>query len=150
MSKSKKIKIVEKTGNTRNTVIDSSLLNQDVKSPSWRFNRWDKEFPIKHEREEAVGELLDHLSAYEKMTWGKIKLATGGKRIGTNSHYLKISDLSKAAQNRAREIKLYEDEVFSLRINGKHRLIGILEDGVFYVIWNDKEHDICASSKRNT
>ena len=84
------------------------------------------------------------------MTWGKIKLATGVKRIGTNSHYLKISDLSKAAQNRAREIKLYEDEVFSLRINGKHRLIGILEDGVFYVIWNDKEHDICASSKRNT
>lgn len=92
MSKSKKIKIVEKTGNTRKTVIDSSLLNQDVKSPSWRFNRRDKEFPI----------------------------------------------------------KLYEDEVFSLRINGKHRLIGILEDGVFYVIWNDKEHDICASSKRNT
>ena len=125
MSKSKKIKIVEKTGNTRKTVIDSSLLNQDVKSPSWRFNRWDKEFTIKHEREEAVGELLDHLSAYEKMTWGKIKLATGGKRIGTNSRYLKISDLSKAAQNRAREIKLYEDEVFSLRINGKHRLIGI-------------------------
>ena len=92
MSKSKKIKIVEKTGNTRKTVIDSSLLNQDVKSPSWRFNRRDKEFPI----------------------------------------------------------KLYEDEVFSLRINGKHRLIGILEDGVFYVIWNDKEHDICTSSKRNT
>ena len=72
MSKSKKIKIVEKTGNTRKTVIDSSLLNQDVKSPSWRFNRWDKEFRIKHEREEAVGELLDHLSTYEKMTWGKL------------------------------------------------------------------------------
>lgn len=85
---------------------------------------------------------MDKLSSYEGMTWAEIQSASGGKTKGTNNHFAYISKLDKEAQKRAMELHLDVDELFSLRLTGTLRLYGILENGIFSIIWYDQNHEI--------
>lgn len=58
--------------------------------------------------------------------------------------------LSKEAQNRLSEIKLYYDSLFSLRLTGTLRLFGYIENSIFYTIWYDPEHEVCPAPKKHT
>lgn len=88
-------------------------------------------------------DVIRKLKDNEGMTWGEIFRASGGKSQGTNSHYENVSDLIPEAQKRWAELRLEEyDRVFSLRLTSLHRLYGILEDGVFRIVWFDQEHEI--------
>ena len=84
------------------------------------------------------------------MTWSEIQSASGGKRAGngTNNHFEYIAEMSKEAQKRAKELHLDVDQLFSLRLTGKERLYGILNNGVFYVLWYDAQHEIYPSVKK--
>ena len=81
------------------------------------------------------------------MTWAQI-LVEAKKQ----NHHVKTYELIKEAQKRLTTLKLDDyDEICSLRLDGTHRLYGILdEDGVFSIIWNDFEHEIYPSKKGNT
>lgn len=116
------------------------------KHPVWAFNRCDKT----HERWAIKQckciheEIIDKLISYEGQTWAEIQAASGGKSVGngTNSHFENISDFIKEAQKRATELHLDVDQLFSLRLTGKTRLYGILDNGVFFIIWYDANHEI--------
>lgn len=120
------------------------------KHPSWRFCRWDSKFPKEIDLTDAVRGLLPKLHSLEKMTWSTICQANGGRSSGTNSHHIDVSDFAPEAQKRFKELKIDESELFSLRLTGMHRLWGILDNGVFTVIWSDPEHKVCISNKRHT
>jgi hypothetical protein len=140
-------------------------------SPSWRFSRADfehKEWSILDSHEDIIEDpsvasgttilhqfsksidhnLLDALKDRESTTWGAIVTASGGRSRGTNSHHIPMHELIKEAQNRAIEIGLVEDELFSLRLDGTHRVFGVLEDSVLNVIWFDRKHEIYPSIKK--
>ena len=69
--------------------------------------------------------------------------SSGGRSHGTNNHYEDVADLCKEARDRIIELKLIDiDRVFSLRLSGTERLFGILEDGIFSIIWYDPNHEI--------
>ncbi len=67
---------------------------------------------------------------------------------GTNSHFEDIAILCKEAQKRIEELHLDIDQVFSLRLTATLRIYGILENGVFNVLWYDPNHEICPAVKR--
>lgn len=129
---------------------EKKALKTDFKSnmsrrPKWRFKKRDSD----HDRWSVnmTEELLDKLSNFESMTWAQI-LVNAKKQ----NHSIKIQKLSKEAQDRLCDIKLDDyDELCSLRLTGKHRIFGILDDdGVFSIIWDDCEHEICPSQKKFT
>lgn len=131
----------------KNTVDPDSYLR---KMPVWVFNRCDRSYDkwsIYHCKN-FCSDILDKLIAFEGLTWSEIQSASGGRSHGTNHHSIKLCDMVKEAQNRAREINLDVDELFSLRLGGTKRLYGIINNGAYYIIWYTDEHDICLSHKK--
>lgn len=119
-------------------------------NPLWSFRRIDTLHPrwsIK-----SCNALYDHiilkLKDYEGMTWQEIMSASGGRSSGTNSHFEDVSDLCKEAQARLIEMHMEDvDRIFSLRLTSLERLYGILDNGIFFVIWYDSNHEIYPSGK---
>ena len=140
------------------------------KSPSWRFSRADldhykwsildshedvvqdpndpNEALILHQFSKSIDcNLLDSLKARESTTWGDLLTQNGGRKRGTNSHNIPMNDLIKEARQRATEIGLVEDGLLSLRLDGTHRVFGVMDAGVLNIIWFDRKHEICPSNK---
>lgn len=116
------------------------------KKPVWSFKNLD----IEHKKwglhtQQEFDEVIRKMKSFEGMSWSEIEKASGGKRSGNgnNNHFEKVSSLIKEAQQRLIELKLDDnDQLFSLRISGTGRLYGILQDGVFRMLWFDKNHEI--------
>lgn len=105
---------------------------------------------------EFIQEIIVKLEDYSSQTWHEVKTATGGKATGTNNHFISIKELDKTRYkymlplhgNNKEECSF--DEVFSLRLTAKRRLIGYVKEHIFYPLWHDPEHDIIKSRKRHT
>lgn len=116
--------------------------------PVWSFQFVDKE----HFKwgvscnESNLCELLAKMESWEKSKWSEI--INDDKK----NHYIPICELSREAKSRALMIKLEEkvDSLFSLRLNAKYRVFGILESSVFKVVWIDPNHEVCISNLKHT
>jgi len=115
------------------------------KCPSWRFSRVDYDHPKWAFRINDI-DVLQRLSSLETMMWKDIMIVDK-----KSHHHIKVEELIKEAQKRLIELdKKDVDELFSLRVNGKKRIFGILDDGNMFFLWYDKEHEICTSHKKGT
>ncbi|MEI7833801.1 MAG: hypothetical protein WCJ56_11475 [bacterium] len=114
--------------------------------PVWSFQRLDIGGPwcfSKIDDANYFVEVLKKLGEFEKMNWND--LGSGG------SHLIAISKLAKHAQKRLIEIKQEDiDELFSIRLKGKERVWGIMDNGVIRLLWWDPNHEICPSHKMHT
>ena len=91
-------------------------------------------------------ELLSRLQAWERMTWGEILLAPGSP-----SHPIPVENLSKKARDRLKVLRLEDlDELVSLRVNSTCRIFGILDAGVYKILWWDPDHRICPAQLKHT
>ena len=110
----------------------------------WRFSVVDLEGPWGW-RTKAARDwwryILPKLRLLESMTWAAIQVASGGRRRGTNSHDVKVADLSKRARDRLKEIG-QEDiaDLFSLRLTGTKRIYGIRDGRALKFLWYDPDH----------
>lgn len=87
--------------------------------------------------------LLEQAKKWESMTWGEIE--------DRRNHAIAVNKLSPEARARLEELKLDDiDEVFSLRLTGRERVIGIRDRNIFRVLWWDAEHKVCPSHKKHT
>ncbi len=117
--------------------------NIDTK-PSWRFSTVDKNgpfsWPIGTDKElDIVGRLHN----FDSMEWAEIE--------GPNNHFIEISKLSTEAKNRLKEIQQDDvDQVFSLRLKGKPRIICIRDRNIAKLLWFDPDHKVCPSKKKHT
>ncbi|SUU92201.1 Uncharacterised protein [Anaerococcus octavius] len=124
------------------------------KNPSWNLHKCDKSggsWCVNHSV--LNDDIYKKLSDFERMTWKEIVKQTGGPKKGTNNHFIGFKDLDKKAQNRLIKLNLVNlsDNLFSLRLNGRTRLFGFLdESGIFSILWLDKNHEVCPSIKKNT
>ena len=151
MTKQKKVpNINKKVSGKKEPIIRENPESYFSKNPSWRFSRWDSSFPHEMDLTEDLRSMLSKLQDYERMTWSEICKASGGKRKGSNSHHIDVADLTKKAQDRLSELRIENSELFSLRLQGRHRVFGILEGGILTIIWNDLNHEVCESTKINT
>lgn len=118
--------------------------------PTWSFKSLDNGYTkwgFSHS-DDLFNDVICKLKDNEGMTWREIFSASGGRAHGTNSHYENVADLIPEAQKRWSDLKLEEyDRVFSLRLTNLHRLYGILEGGVFRIVWFDQKHEIYPTKK---
>ncbi len=84
----------------------------------------------------------ERLSNFETMSWSEILVASKKQ-----NHSIGVQDLAKRAQDRLDEIGLTLDEVVSLRLSGKERVFGYLDNGVLVLLWWDPDHEVCPSAK---
>jgi hypothetical protein len=118
--------------------------------PIFSFTKYDAKTPWSTtvSRKPTVDDIFFNIRGIGGLTWSEIIQASGGRSHGTNSHYIRIEELSADARRRANEIDLNEDGLFSLRLQGDVRLWGVIEpDGCFFVIWYDPEHKIYSVQK---
>ncbi len=147
MSKKRSIKI------ENNLDISSKRIPKNIedpnsyysKHPSWNFSKSD----LQHEKwtlnhSDFLKEILPKLIDFERRTWNDIVLDK------KHNHWIYTDKLIKEAQNRMIELKLYYDQLFSLRLTGTLRLFGYIENGSYYIIWYDVNHEICPSNKKHT
>jgi len=97
-----------------------------------------------HEIERVkLDEIRNKLANFESMTWGEI--------LGRNSHLIPVGDICKGARDRLEALKQDDiDELLSLRLSGKQRIWGILEEQALKLLWWDPEHLVCPSQKKHT
>ena len=113
--------------------------------PSWRFAALDIEgqFGWSSVDRGELEEIRTKLGEYERLTWGEIKIQQADR-----NHLIGIASMSRAAQARLRQILPGVEELFSLRITGKKRIFGIIQDhGAMLLVWWDRHHQVCPTKK---
>ena len=94
----------------------------------------------------GVNAIREKLANFETMTWKEILLDSKKQ-----NHNVSVDDLVKEAQNRLTEIFPEQlDELTCLRLTGKGRVWGKVDEGVMDLLWWDAEHRVCPSHKKNT
>lgn len=88
----------------------------------------------------ALRSVRERLSLFETMSWSEILVASKKQ-----NHSIHVQDLAKRAQDRLDEMGIALDEVVSLRLSGKERVFGYLENGVLVLLWWDPDHEVCPS-----
>lgn len=169
----KKPKIAVTVGANKKPSIVEEPESYFCKRPAWRFSRADTEHAkwsvldihediaydesdpggtsILHIFSQSIDKVLfDSLKKRESTIWSVLLTQSGGRTHGTNSHHVEVYKLTDEAQKRAVELGIDEDELFSLRIDGTHRVWGILQDGILDVIWFDRDHSVCPSQLRGS
>lgn len=140
-----KVKEVKQGGNP-DSVMQDSL--------SWQFHLCDTEsawaFSKNKIEQEFWDEIFIKLKDFEKMTYADI-FVRGQKQ----NHAIKVEKLNPCAQKRLQALHIYEDEIYSLRLCGTHRLYGIVYDSIYCVLWFDKNHGdnstcVCRSHLKHT
>jgi hypothetical protein len=127
-----------KEGNQRN----NKHFIWSLKKCLWEHRGWKKDCEgVQFFAEYIIAKLKD----FETMTWQEILDASGGKRCGNgnNHHAISANRLPKAERIEFIKKKYMTDyeEVFSLRLTGQMRLVGIIDDiNVFYILWFDRYH----------
>ena len=109
---------------------------------SWAHDGWqnckDIQFFVEH--------IISKLQELENVKWQEILDASGGKSEGhgNNNHFINGTKLP--AQERrefiGRGFMRDFEKVFSLRLSGKERLIGVVDLNVFKILWFDANHKI--------
>ena len=129
-------------------VSDSSECEKVV----WVFDMVDKagQFAFDTNRKDFDHKnFIDKLLAYSRMTWGEVRRQThdGGK---SKHHYLtEVGRLSKAAQERIKELELEADtdRIYSFSLGNILRIIGLRDREKFHVLWYDARHEVYPISR---
>jgi hypothetical protein len=120
--------------------------NPRARNPVWAFRIVDLGGPWCWSAIEGalLAEVLARLRDYESMTWEQIDGPTG-------SHGVEPWKLCKQAQLRLAAIRQDDaSELFSLRITGRRRVWGIVDEHVLRILWWDPDHQVCPSPKKHT
>lgn len=112
--------------------------------PSWRVSSIEMVEPFGWHR--ITGDTLkyirERLAQFETMTWAEILI-----KAKKQNHSIKVEAICTSAQRRLDSLKLFIEDVVSLRLSARERVYGYLENGVLILLWWDPEHQICPSFK---
>lgn len=119
--------------------------NSQTKYPIWCVAQMDFEGPWPWTvSAQKLREIHGKLADFEKMLWSAIS--------GTQNHFLSVESVNKKALKRLQELGHDDaaDLLYSLRLSGKERVVGIRAGREFRILWWDPEHDVCPSSLKHT
>lgn len=145
MSKKPKQKEYPTLGKTPTSTVSVS---SHMARPTWRFSLLDIDGPFGTGKESLakinLAEVIwPKLRDFESMTWKEI--------VGNGSHKVAVSDLAVAARKKLTKLNMDDiEELFSLRLMGKQRIWGILDNNAFRILWWDPDHLVCPSTLKNT
>lgn len=137
--------------NPRTEKIPKQAIDPDIYSQHkacWAFSRMDCGGAFGWEKAtfDDLQEIRNVLCNLETMTWNEIFLEAKKQH-----HSCDVEGLSSVACKRLIEIKMDDqDKLWSIRLSSKKRLWGILDRGVFYVLWWDQNHQVYPSTLKHT
>ena len=149
MGKRKSKKVLEAKNRPSSNKIprQSQEVNSGQETPVWRFSLldWDGPWGWRNVDTSKWQEILQKLGNFETRTWADIK------RDGNNHAVLIQNSPNSEVPKRLAEIHLDDiDELFSLRLSGKERVWGILENYILKILWWDPNHEVWPSIKKHT
>lgn len=145
MSKNKRIKLVfDMDSDTKIPKVKQNPESYFDATPAWCFSKSDNYEKWSILQADFFSAILPKLISFEQRTWSDI---ISDKK---HNHWIRCEDFSKEAQERLNAIPQSTDSLFSLRLSGMLRLFGFIEDGVYYIIWVDRKHEVCPSKKKHT
>jgi hypothetical protein len=139
--------IQPKSAKDRKTAAREQASTENCKQ-IWIFDSVDRDgdfrFTVDHIGNKCK-DVLDKVIHYSALTWAEIKKETHGSKGKSKHHFLTrggLDRLSEEARERIERLKLEEDvdNIFSMRFDGKTRVIGLRKDQHFVVKWFDPEH----------
>jgi hypothetical protein len=124
----------------------------DQKKQLWDFSSVDKEgcFAFIPGREDFdAKDILQKIIYFSERTWANIKQETYGKENKSKHHFLQYDKIYKEGHDRICALELQGDyeAIFSMRFEGKVRIIGIRDGQRFIVKWFDPNHQFCPSQR---
>lgn len=148
MARSKKITQKEKVS-TREVRQNENPDYYKNQCPTWAFRKADVGGNWIVD-DVAVNEILSDLKQFETMTWDDIL-----NKSNNNHHSVSIADMNKCARQRAEILKIFDEQMISLRLAGTKRIYGLLYNSALQIVWYDKYHgdnDTCVfrSNKKHT
>lgn len=146
--KPKIAKLPSAAAQVRTDVDVAGIYNRAI---SWHLGAIDWEGPWGHQTIsvcDIVGLLTSQIRSFESMSWSELR--------SKEHHSIPIEKLNKIARDRL--VKIDQDdieEIFSLRLQGKHRIYGIRDGSALKIIWYDIDHGdndycVCRSYLKNT
>lgn len=139
-------KVKSRTGvNQRSIPVRDANISTDRQTLVWSFEKTDRndQFRFTSDRDDMEHhELLYHIMQYSDRTWAEIKQDTHDRNNKSKHHTLSYDSLSRCAQQRMLAMNI-EDDVFSLALTNRLRIIGIRDGRIFRAIWYDPNHEFC-------
>ncbi len=149
MSKKKQVK---QANNSQQKQVIQQPVSTDGQNMIWVFDSVDTDgcFRFDPKRNDFdAADIFDKLIHYSKRTWSELKKEThdAGR---SKHHFLDRANLSPDAEFRISKLHLEEqrDQIFSLHLENRCRIIGLREHEKFIVKWYDPRHEFCPSQKK--
>lgn len=144
----KKPKVRESPSTDKQPRIDEAPSDFYKMTPAWRINRLETvsrwgwyEVPSA-----IILEVHQKLSDFESMTWGEILVAAKKQ-----NHSIPVEEICKDARRRLDEIGYGDlESLISLRLEGRRRVWGVMNNGALTLLWLDENHEICPSILKHT
>lgn len=122
--------------------------NYEFKVPTFSFKYLDMEsYPdwswVNYDSE--IHEVIEFLKNMSNLTWNEImNQRTGNDGRRQKHHFQEFHTIIPEANKIIKKFKYDEvfENLFRFRLGGVHRLWGFLKNGVFYVLWWDRDHKI--------
>ncbi|MFM2315355.1 MAG: hypothetical protein RLZZ04_4633 [Cyanobacteriota bacterium] len=146
--KSKQAKIKQHPSSDKTPRIASDPDSFNKKNPAWRISKIQFVDPFGwHNLDfKQIDYIRTKLSDFETMTWNQIFV-----EAKKQNHSVYIDQLSTEARNRLDTLDINDiDQLWSLKLSGRQRVWGILDQGVFDLLWWDPQHLVCRSNKKHT
>jgi len=120
-------------------------LESDLKKPAWQFHKidWGGLWGWHKLEANKWQEILTKLGHFETRTWADIK-SDGNNHVVVIQNSPNPEVLKRLAEIHQDDI----DELFSLRLSGKERLWGILDNHILKILWWDMNHEVWPSKKK--
>ena len=101
-------------------------------------------------RDEWCPKILPKLKEFERLTWGQLANQAKGRGSGTKHHHVQVSALIKKAKKRLKQRDEWDDteQLYSLRLDGKSRIYGIVVGNKLNLIWYDPGHEIYPNPRK--
>lgn len=106
--------------------------------PAWRISRMEMVDPFGWHKLDGtlLLQIREKLRHFESRTWNDIWV-----KDKHNNHSVRVEKLCADAKKRLRVVGLDDlDDLWRLRLTGKQRIWGILQQGVFLLLWWDPDH----------
>lgn len=146
--KRKQAKFKQHPSSNKTPRIASDPDSFNKKNPAWRVSniQFIDPFGWHNLNFQEIDYIKQKLSDFETMTWNQIFV-----KAQKQNHSVYIDQLSKEARDRLDELNMNDiDQLHSLRLSGKERVWGVLDQGIFNLLWWDPQHLVCPSKKKGT
>lgn len=139
--------------NNRNVIVPISLDKYKQEKFNWCINTillkysCDKKFHIYKETVEEMKQIFDKIDSYRSWIWRDIERSFNDTSCG----YMPISklDVKDMVNDHLKRCNRDDDVLYKIEINNNHRVWGIREGSLCYIIWDDNGHFFYKHENKN-